>query len=796
MSTTGRASLARRGAGALLVALLALLAASSAFGEVTGAANNLRTAWYPDEPTLTHALLEGHSFKQVFSRSLQGQIYAQPLTADGTLLVTSEDDNVYGLDPYTGAKRWELNVGTPVNSSDPDINCSDLSPRIGITGTPVIDTESGIAYFVSTRYVSPGTSEASAWYMHAVELSNGKEAPGFPVPIAGHAQNLPGEVPFQPPKELQRPALLLMNGVVYAAFGSHCDKTPYQGWIAGVSTSGVLKTLWATSAYGGAIWQAGGGLISDGPGQILFATGNEDGEGGQGKGDPPAGEGHEPPEGRLSESVVRVAVQPEGNLLATDFFSPSNNVQLDEFDLDMGSSAPIALPSQFGAGTNVPELLVQAGKTGYVYLLDRKSLGGMGQGAGATDGVLQKLGPYGGVWDASAVWPGDGGYVYIPSVSPGGSASGSSGKLRFFKYGVDTATNEPTLSLAATSTELFGFGSGSPIVTSAGATNGSGVLWITRCPPGECNKAELVAYNPVPAGAESLQQLWQAPIGTANKFSRPDAAGGHIYVGNSEGKIIAFAGPELTPSASSLNLGEALAGTELTGEVTLANTGPTQLKVSAVRAPSQPFEASGLPAPERTIEPGATITVRVAFHSSAPGHFAGSLALTTQAGETEIALSGIATAPPESEPTVPPESAPTTPAGGGTATTATVLTAPSIATIATVEPPPSLTRLHVASPTARHRNKLRVTYELSGAGTVAMRIYRRVISHHCVFGARSCIHYLATPIKFKLSGHPAANAVALNLARLPAGHYRIAATPSGPSSAAGSTRYALFTLGR
>ncbi|HWJ51180.1 MAG TPA: choice-of-anchor D domain-containing protein, partial [Solirubrobacteraceae bacterium] len=369
------------------------------------------------------------------------------------------------------------------------------------------------------------------------------------------------------------------------------------------------------------------------------------------------------------------------------FFSPSNNVKLDEFDLDLGSSAPIALPSQFGAGTNVPELLVQDGKEGYVYLLDRNSLGGMGQGPGETDGVLQKLGPYGGVWDASAAWPGDGGYVYIPSVSPGGVDSGSSGKLRFFKYGVDEETNDPTLSLAATSPELFGFGSGSPIVTSDGTTNGSGVLWITRCPPSECNKGELVAYDPVPAGPESLQRLWHAPIGIANKFSRPDAAAGHVYVGNWEGKIIGFAGPELTPSTSSLNLGEAPAGTGLAGEVTLTNTGPSQLRVSAVRAPSQPFEASGLPAPERTIEPGETIAVHIAFRSSQPGAFNGSLAITTQAGETAVALSAVAAAPPTSEPTTSVTTA--------TLTTPT-LTTPGLGTIANIKPLLSLTHLHVA----------------------------------------------------------------------------------------------------
>ena len=93
--------------GASAVAIVILAGTGSAFAEVTGAADDLRTGWYPDEPSLTPALLSGGGFQQVFKDSLQGQIYAQPLTADGVLLVETEDDWVYGLDPVTGAKLWE-----------------------------------------------------------------------------------------------------------------------------------------------------------------------------------------------------------------------------------------------------------------------------------------------------------------------------------------------------------------------------------------------------------------------------------------------------------------------------------------------------------------------------------------------------------------------------------------------------------------------------------------------------------------------------------------------------------------
>ena len=535
--------LSRFGLAIIAVAILAVAATGSASAEVTvtGAADNMRTGWYPDESSLTPALLEGGSFKQVFKTPLQGQIYAQPLTANGTLLVATEDNWVYGLNPSSGAVRWARQFGTPVESGEgKTIDCPDLQPHTGITGTPVIDTEHDIAYFVSNQYIS-GSSGPIAWYMHGVDLANGEEV--MRVEIKGEAQNRPG-VSFEAAQQLQRPALLMMNGVVYAGFGSHCDNTPYEGWIAGVSASGQLTTMWASSAKGGSIWQSGGGLVSDGPGQILFTASNEDGA--HGEGDPGPGPGNNPPSG-LGESVIRAAVQPGGGLRAADFFSPFNSAELDENgqDLDLGSAAPVALP-EFPFGTNkVPHLLVQASKQGWLYLLNRDELGGMGQGLGGGDKIVQRLGPYGGVWGSPAVWPGDEGYVYLASVAPFGSGATTGGgeALRFFKAGVD-AKGEPTLLVAAESNDGFAFGSGSPIVTSNGAQDGTALVWITHCSATStpCSEADLRAYSAVPAG-ESPKPLWEAPIGNGTKFSRPDASNGRIYVGNREGDVFAFSGP-------------------------------------------------------------------------------------------------------------------------------------------------------------------------------------------------------------------------------------------------------------
>ena len=211
---------------------------------------------------------------------MNGSVYGQPLLDDGQILVNTENNYSYGLNPVTGAILWSRHYGTPALASQ--LGCADLAPNMGITSTPVVDQATDIEYLVDNEYVS-GSSGPQAYYMHALNLdAHGAEEPGFPVEIKGTATNDPQET-FNATYEIQRPGLLLLGGVVYAGFAGHCDFPPYQGYIAGVSEAGKLTTLWSdetqsvvsgTTPQGGGIWQSGGGLVSDGPGTILITTGN------------------------------------------------------------------------------------------------------------------------------------------------------------------------------------------------------------------------------------------------------------------------------------------------------------------------------------------------------------------------------------------------------------------------------------------------------------------------------------------------------------------------------------------
>ena len=176
---------------AAVVAMLGLAGAAGAAEPITASNDALRTGWYPDEPKLDPATVAGGKFGQIFETPVQGQVYAQPLVADGTLLVVTEKDRAYGLDPVSGAVKWERKVGDPFPAAEIP-NCSDMEPDVGITGTPVIDPATGIAYFYAkSQTESPKTV---TWKLHALNVATGEEAPGFPVRLALEARLLVGLV--------------------------------------------------------------------------------------------------------------------------------------------------------------------------------------------------------------------------------------------------------------------------------------------------------------------------------------------------------------------------------------------------------------------------------------------------------------------------------------------------------------------------------------------------------------------------------------------------------------------------
>ena len=534
---------------AVIVAAMAMLVAftgRSAAAVVTNSSEDLRTGWYPDQPSITPGLVaEKGGFGRLWSAHVEGQVYAQPLVADETLLVATEKNWVYGFNPVSGARDWSVQLphSAPWEVEKELPGCNDLAPYVGVTSTPVIDTATETAYLTHKSYDEHGEP---AWYMDAIDVRTGVERSGFPVQLSGESEVAPGD-DFSPKYQLQRPGLLLMEGVVYAAFGSDCDFAHWQGWVFGVSTGEHKITARWTSEpngeTGGGIWQAGAGLTSDGEKTILLSTGNG-----------PTPEARTPgtsPPATLGESVVRLRVQPGGGLRASEFFTPSEAKKLGEEDMDFASGGVTGLPSEWFGTPSHPDLALAVGKSGYAYLMDRNALGGFDEGAPGPplegDKALQRVWVGGGVWSRAGVWPGEGGWVYVPTASDGKNAGGSYGRLSVLRY--STPGGAPSLALAGESSGTFGFSSSAPVITSNATEAGSAVVWIvhTEQEKGwEGKNAELRAYS---AGSAAPSELWHERIGTSSKFATPGVGEGRLYIGGREGQILAF-GPLHEESAN------------------------------------------------------------------------------------------------------------------------------------------------------------------------------------------------------------------------------------------------------
>jgi outer membrane protein assembly factor BamB len=638
-------------------------------GVTTAAYGNLRDGWDPNEPALSPAAVQSASFGELFSTKLKGAIYAQPLVYDGDVIVTTEKAYAYAINATTGAIVWKRSFGKAFRAST--IHCSDLKPFIGSTSTPVIEPSTGVIY-LTTRLEEGGKGLANAhWKLQAISAATGEEEPGYPVSITGTPSNTPG-VPFNESYQQQRPALLLLNGVVYIAFASDCDITPYRGIVVGVSTAThLITTMWSDEAGVGTgedsqagIWQSGAGLVSDIPGRVILTTGN-------GVSPQPA-KSSEPPE-TLSESVVGLTVEPSGQLKPSQFFAPSNAPELDENDEDLGSGGPIALPTEYFGTKAIPHLVVQIGKDGRIFLINADDMGGYRQGPDEGNAVLQTLGPFVGIWGHPAAYGGQGGWVYVLE-------SGGGGNLQALSYGLNGA-GEPALSVAGTSSESFGYTSGSPLVTSNGTAAGSAVVWAVYKEGGRKEHAQLRAYAAMPTSG-NLPLLWSAPIGEASKFATPTAFEGRVYVGTARGALFAYGPSADAPvQAAPVELGSVPVGSSETTTLSvsatraLSFTGP--LTVSGERAVSA-LESSAtahtvnpklktagpskIPAPGTTaisagvisvqqphlgtaIAAGTTVHLHVRFRPDHPGPVVGIVSIRTSAGIRTVTLSGYGTKP-------------------------------------------------------------------------------------------------------------------------------------------------------
>jgi len=597
--------------------------------ETTVSQNNLRNGWDPNEPTLTPAAVQGGQFGRIFKTSVNGQVYAQPLIIGNTLVVATENDWVYGLNATTGAILWKTSLGTPYHIT----TCVNLTPNIGVTSTGVYDPSTNTVYEM-------GLVHEISWQWHLFGLNVGTGAITFKKRIVGHPTN-DSHLSFSALPEFQRAGLLLMNGWVYAAFASHCDHDSYDGYVAGVNTSTKATTLWAddigVANKKGGIWQSGGGIMSDGAGRIFVASGNGI--------SPPKGPGSNPP-GQLAESVIRLQPQSDGSLKAQDFFSPSNAPSLDSSDSDFGAGGPTGLP--FGTST-YPDIVMQAGKGGVIYLLNRDNLGGR---ASSDSGALASVSPIAKQWNSPAFFADT--QTLTTSNAPGSNDYmiyvGKSDYMREFKAGV-SSSGKPTLKDVNNSTFTLGYSSGAPAITSNGTDPATGLIWEEHHNDSTGSGGTLGAWEllgvPRSGGGTKLSEIWAAPIGTGSEFAKVATNNGMVYVGTRDGNVYGFGitGAAALKSSGSAQFGDTAVGAAATRHVSLTAAKTVTVTGATVTAggTSVPFSLGevtlthpgGKPASVTfpvTVRNGDVLHAAVKFAPGTPGGAEGDVTFTTGAG--------------------------------------------------------------------------------------------------------------------------------------------------------------------
>jgi len=239
-----------------------------------------RTGLNSSETALTLTNVKSDTFGKLFQATLDGVVDAQPLYVPGIpivnqgthnlLIVATENDSLYALDADTGAQLWQVSLLGKNETPSDDRDCSQIVPEIGITSTPVIaikpgSTEGGVLAVAMTKDASRNYHHR----LHKVNLTAGLSL-GVVEIAAQYPSNGPnssgGYVTFDPKRYKERTALLVLNGIVYLGWASHCDNRPFNGWIMGYNVNTLAQTSVLNitpNGQDGALWGSGAGFAAD-----------------------------------------------------------------------------------------------------------------------------------------------------------------------------------------------------------------------------------------------------------------------------------------------------------------------------------------------------------------------------------------------------------------------------------------------------------------------------------------------------------------------------------------------------
>jgi hypothetical protein len=504
-------------------------AAAPAFkGVLTYHNDNMRTGRNSSETSLTIKNVNSTTFGKLFAISTDGRVDAQPLYApavsipgNGThnvLFVATEHGTVYGFDADSGSNLWHITTLATGETPSDDRGCSQVSPEIGVTSTPVVDLTAGPH---GTIYVVAMSKDSSANYhqrLHALDITSGSEQFGGPVDIAakypGTGDNSQGGyVIFDAKQYKDRAGLLLVNHILYTSWASHCDIRPYTGWIISYNqTTLAQQSVLNVTPNGseGAIWAAGAGPAADSNGNIYFLDAN-------GTFDTKLDANGFPVKGDYGNAIMKLSTK-KGQLAVADYFNMYNTVSESNADEDLGSGGAMVVPNIKDSSGIVHTLVVGAGKDANIYLANRANLGKFNPNN--NNQIYQEVtGALGGQVFSAPAFAGK--TIYYGAV---GDA------IKAFAFNASGLLNPTPAS--ATSTR-FSFSGTTPSISGSSASNL--LLWATE----NTSPAVLHGYRANNLGVELYNSNQAAGgrdhFGNGNKFITPTIANGKVYVGTTNG---------------------------------------------------------------------------------------------------------------------------------------------------------------------------------------------------------------------------------------------------------------------
>ncbi len=518
--------------GFFAIPLAFLLAGSLALATDVSTYHNdsARTGRNLKETILTPTNVNSASFGLLFSAAVDGVIDAQPLylasvhiPGQGThnvLYAVTENDSAYAFDADTGAQLWRTTVRKSSEIPSDTRNCAQITPEIGVTSTPVIDRSAGVNGILFLVAMSKDSAGNYYQRLHALDLATGAERKGGPVTISARYPGTGegssgGFVSFDAVQYAERAGLLLLNGVVYTAWTSHCDADPYTGWIIGYQETSLQRSAILNvtpNGSEGAIWQAGDGLAADSLGNIFLLDAN-------GTFDTTLDSRGFPIHGDFGNGMLKISTT-GANLEVADYFNAYDTVSESDSDTDLGSGGVILIPPLKDSSGKSWNLAIGAGKDGNIYVADRKNMGKfspLNDNAiyQELDGVLP-----GGVWSAPAYFDGN---VYFGPVNA---------SLLQFRFANAKLGATPVSQSAIT----FTYPGTSPSISANGTANG--ILWAIE----HTSSSVLHAYDPSNLAVEYYNSNEASggrdQFGCASHFGTPTVANGKVYVGTSNGVAV------------------------------------------------------------------------------------------------------------------------------------------------------------------------------------------------------------------------------------------------------------------